>query len=138
VGMEFFGFAVTFLAAVLAVVGWWNARSMRRLVEAIREDGRRRHEEAVALINGHHADVVALMNRHHEDAVTLLQAIREQMARQHEDAMALLRAIRETVEAVRADIREMDRRHTELMERLADLIAAEGERTRRALGGGAA
>jgi len=53
VGMEFFGFAVTFLAAVLTVLAWRNGRDMRRLVEAIREDGRRRHEEAVALINGH-------------------------------------------------------------------------------------
>lgn len=90
----------------------------------------------------------ALMTRQHEDVMTLLQAIQEQVARQHEDAMALLQAMREEarrqhedavalLRAMREEAREAERRHQALMERLAELIVAEGERTRRTLGGGA-
>lgn len=66
------------------------------------------------------------MARQHEDAMTLLQALREQAARQHEDVVALLQTMDERSERMHAETQRT-------LLRIAELIAAEGERTRTTL-----
>jgi iron-sulfur cluster repair protein YtfE (RIC family) len=112
--MQVFGYAITFLSIVLAIISWRNGRDMKAAVSAIQADIQASREQTA---------------RQHEQVIGLLQAIREQTARQHEDAMALLREMHEGVERMHAETQRV-------LLRIAELIAAEGERTRAALSGG--
>lgn len=96
--------AQALLAAIQA-----DIQTARHLTEAVQAQTARQHEDTRALIEAFQAQ----MARQHEDTRALIEAIRVQSARQHEDLMAFLR--------------EMDRRHTEIMARLAELIVAAGE-----------
>jgi hypothetical protein len=132
VEQQIFGYAITFLSIVLAIISWRNGRDMKAAVSAIqadiqasREQTARQHEDAMNLLRA----IQDQMARQHEQVIGLLQAIREQTARQHEDAMALLREIHEGVERMHAETQRV-------LLRIAELIAAEGERTRAVLSGG--
>jgi len=113
------GILASLLGLALTIYGvFYNGRANRALLRSIqadiqmaREQTARQHEDTRALIESFQAQTA----RQHEDVRTLLEAIqasiqatREQTARQHEDLMAFLR--------------EMDRRHTEIMARLGELI----------------
>ncbi len=100
------GIAASLLGLALTVYGvFYNGRANRALIRSIQADVQTAQAQTA---------------RQHEDTRALLEAIqagiqtaREQTARQHEDLMTFLR--------------EMDRRHTEIMARLAELIVAAGE-----------
>ncbi len=117
----------------------------RALIEAIRESSARQHGDAMALLRAIHETVEAIREdiqaareasaRQHGDTQALVEAIREDIqaareasARQHGDTQALVESIRVQTARQHEDLmtflREMDRRHTEILARLAELIGS--------------
>jgi len=145
------GILASLLGLALTIYGvFYNGRANRMLMRSIEADiqtarahiesfqaqADRQHEATRALIESFQAQTA----RQHEDTRALIESFQAQTARQHENAQALLAAIQADIQTTRnliesfqaqalrqhedliAFLREMDRRHTEIMARLGELL----------------
>jgi hypothetical protein len=85
--MEVFGYAITFLSIVLAIISWRNGRDMKAAVSAIQADIQASREQTAR----QHEDVVALLRAMDERTERFLLRIAELIAAEDERTRAALR-----------------------------------------------
>jgi hypothetical protein len=134
--MEIAGWAgiwASLLGLALTIYGvFYNGWANRMLMRSIEAD--------IQTARAHIESFQAQADRQHEATRALIESFQAQTARQHENAQALLAAIQADIQTTRnliesfqaqalrqhedliAFLREMDRRHTEIMARLGELL----------------
>ena len=127
------GILASLLGLALTIYGvFYNGRANRMLMRSIEAD--------IQTARAHIESFQAQADRQHEATRALIESFQAQTARQHESAQALLAAIQADIQTTRnliesfqaqalrqhedliAFLREMDRRHTEIMARLGELL----------------